>query len=744
QDKVAQALEITKLKQRVRKLEKKRKFKHSGLKRLRKVGTTYRVESSIDIVVDDQEDGSKQRGKIDELDVDEDVTLVDVDAEVEMDTNIQGRMAESQAKAYNLDLQHYEKVLSMQDTNEAEPTKVEEVLEASALRKRRGVVIQDPEQTAAASVIVHLGVQSKDKGKGILIEEPKPLKVQAHIDLDEAFARQVEEEVTVQENEIEEEGSKRKGKSLEQKIAKKQRMDKEAEELKIHLQIVANDDDDDVYIEATPLASKKLVKEIFESIEPKNFSDDFLLNTLRIMFEKPNVEANMFLLVEKKYPLTHFTLAQMLNNVRLEVEEESEISLELSRLTKWKLKIPAKYEDHVTDIRNGRSQLDYIDVNTGIDVDACCVIRDLGSSGMGNVCEEALERNNGMFGNQDNSHPPRNTGCNRSNSVNAEYTIVCESTDDTKIVNDEERIRQRIMSEDSMNFIIDDEPWLVRNKLLVVQKWDLNLDMEVTKPKSIPLWVKLLNVVMKAWTVREISTHFKLSRESNNHGCCYYFFMSNGSGRFSYARVLVGMSVKKEFPEEIEICYRDKKDNTIGLKKVNIVYAWKPPTCKHCEVFGHNDSNCTVKPISVEEFVDRERKLNLAKSKENRRNKTWEEKADVMKDVLDEETKIGMNMASKEHKSLYYDVLKNEVVGVDVIGSNIKFFLTIFYAFSSGKERQKLYKELKCHNIISNGKPLTFMGDFNVTLKSDEHSAGSAFSTNDMIDSKTASMMLKL
>nr|GFB91425.1 hypothetical protein [Tanacetum cinerariifolium] len=37
----------------------------------------------------------------------------------------------------------------------------------------------------------------------------------------------------------------------------------------------------------------------------------------------------LILLVEKRYPLTRFTLDQMLNNVRLEVEEESEVSLEL-------------------------------------------------------------------------------------------------------------------------------------------------------------------------------------------------------------------------------------------------------------------------------------------------------------------------------------------------------------------------------------------------------------------------------
>nr|GEW75892.1 hypothetical protein [Tanacetum cinerariifolium] len=56
QDKVVQASEITKLKQRVKKLERKRRTNHSGLKRLRKVGTSRRVESYNDIVVDAQED----------------------------------------------------------------------------------------------------------------------------------------------------------------------------------------------------------------------------------------------------------------------------------------------------------------------------------------------------------------------------------------------------------------------------------------------------------------------------------------------------------------------------------------------------------------------------------------------------------------------------------------------------------------------------------------------------------------
>nr|GEY66281.1 hypothetical protein [Tanacetum cinerariifolium] len=59
-----EALKITKLKQTVMKLEKKRRSKHSGLKRLKKV------------------------------DADEDVNLVDVDTIVEMDAGTQGRIEE--------------------------------------------------------------------------------------------------------------------------------------------------------------------------------------------------------------------------------------------------------------------------------------------------------------------------------------------------------------------------------------------------------------------------------------------------------------------------------------------------------------------------------------------------------------------------------------------------------------------------------------------------------------------------
>nr|GEZ81625.1 hypothetical protein [Tanacetum cinerariifolium] len=439
-----------------RKFEKKNKLRVSGLKRLRKVGTTQMIESSAYTVMDDQEDASKQGKIIANINADENVTLKDVAAvakEIEVEkTDEPVKLQEVIEVVTTAKLMT--KVVTAATTTITVVTPITTAA-PSAARRRKRVVIRDPEEIVAPSIIIHTEPKSKDKGKGIMVEEPKPLKKQAQIEQDKKpkpeknmmvylknivgfkmdcfkgmsyddihpiFEKYFNSSVAFLEKskeQLEEEESralKRQSESLEEKATKKQKLDEEVEELKKHLQILPNDDDDDVYTETTPLALKvpvvdyeiysennkpfykiirsdgshqlflsflsllrnfdredfemlwQIVQEIFTSSKPKNFSGDFLLTTLTYMFEKPNVEAQvwknqrsfhglvkvkswrllescgvhiitftttrMILLVERSYPLTRFTLDQMMNNVRLEVEEESEVSLELLRFVR--------------------------------------------------------------------------------------------------------------------------------------------------------------------------------------------------------------------------------------------------------------------------------------------------------------------------------------------------------------------------------------------------------------------------
>nr|GFA62376.1 hypothetical protein [Tanacetum cinerariifolium] len=129
------------------------------------------------------------------------------------------------------------------------------------------------------------------------------------------------QEITLPEKEVEVEAHKIEGESLKKEITKKQKMDEEAKELRSHLQIIRF------------IVSLEACKKRFKKTEPKNYFDDYLMKSLKTMFKQPDVVASVWRDQKGKYGLakTHFTLEKMLNNVRLEVEEESEMSLELLR-----------------------------------------------------------------------------------------------------------------------------------------------------------------------------------------------------------------------------------------------------------------------------------------------------------------------------------------------------------------------------------------------------------------------------
>nr|GEV85991.1 hypothetical protein [Tanacetum cinerariifolium] len=161
-------------------------------------------------------------------------------AKVDESAQDQGSQAESHAEIYKIDMDHANKVLSMQE-DKTELAKVQEVVDvvttvklitevvtaasetvtaASAIittaeaqvptatltaaptrvttapsKKRKGVVIRDPKSESATSTIIPSKTKSKDKGKGILVEEPKPLKKKQQIEQDEQYARELHAEL---------------------------------------------------------------------------------------------------------------------------------------------------------------------------------------------------------------------------------------------------------------------------------------------------------------------------------------------------------------------------------------------------------------------------------------------------------------------------------------------------------------------------------------------------------------------
>nr|GEW21530.1 hypothetical protein [Tanacetum cinerariifolium] len=284
-----QQLEILKLKARVKKLERLNKVKSSKLRRLKKVGTSQRIESSEDL---------------------ENVVATSTPILAAKPDVVAISTPISAAKP---------KVL-----------KIAVAAPAVSTRKRKRVVIRDPKEELHDDTPAET-FSAKDKGKGILVEDPKPMKKKDQIEIDAEYARNMQEDLNKENEESfkkidwntafdhvqakdsreeiekeEEEIIKSINETSAQKAAKKRRLCEQAKEnkdLKKQLEVVV-DKDDDVFIEATPIGKK---------VPVVNYEIVMINN-------KPR-----------------FTLEQLVNVARLQVEEENEMSLELLRFTRQQL-----------------------------------------------------------------------------------------------------------------------------------------------------------------------------------------------------------------------------------------------------------------------------------------------------------------------------------------------------------------------------------------------------------------------
>nr|GFC14639.1 hypothetical protein [Tanacetum cinerariifolium] len=180
----------------------------------------------------------------------------------------------------------------------AASTTIPAAIVAAYTRRRKGVVIRDPEEELflKTSETPAETPKVKDKGKGIMVETPKPMKKKDQIEMDAKYARKLQEEIdrdhdrfnkdvdwdaaidhvnqksstrfdenirflfkSREEMEAEDQGViKSINETPAQKAAKRRKLSEKAQEakdLRKRLEVV-EDEDDDVFVEATPLASK--------------------------------------------------------------------------------------------------------------------------------------------------------------------------------------------------------------------------------------------------------------------------------------------------------------------------------------------------------------------------------------------------------------------------------------------------------------------------------------------------------
>nr|GEU86278.1 putative ribonuclease H-like domain-containing protein [Tanacetum cinerariifolium] len=308
-DKVAQALEITKLKRRVKKLE-------NGNKERGRIIDEMDKDDAVVLMDEKEEDKKVEEAKEDEPTKVQDV--VDVVTTAKLITEVVTAASETVTAASAIISAAEPQVPTTTIT--VAPVKVD----AAPSRRRKGVVIRDPKEESTTSSIISIETKSKDKGKGIMVEKPKPLKKKQQIEMDEEYARKLHAELNkdidwdvainhvklkakedpATKEQMEEEESRalqRINETLaereqlrEERWMKKWKISKYIWRLcliKMMMSILKP-----LYLQEREdlEALWNLVKKRFSTSKHKNFSDDFLLTTLGAMFEKPDALAQVW------------------------------------------------------------------------------------------------------------------------------------------------------------------------------------------------------------------------------------------------------------------------------------------------------------------------------------------------------------------------------------------------------------------------------------------------------------------
>ncbi|GJS27807.1 hypothetical protein Tco_0488427 [Tanacetum coccineum] len=253
--KTAQAQEITSLKLRVKKLEKKGGSRTHKLKRLYKVGLSRRVKSSEDEGLG-EEDASKQ-GRIADIDADAGINLVSTHFDVDTDM----------FRVHDLvcDEVVVETEVASKDVN----LSVDEVTLAQALAalksakpKADKVMLQEPEQgtittTTAATTVTT--ASTRPKAKGLVIHEEEQATT-PKVSSQQPSQQSVEEQKLCDIQKLFDKAMKRVNTFVDMETelveGSEQKVDEDKETVELQRLIEVVPDKEEVAIDAIPLATK--------------------------------------------------------------------------------------------------------------------------------------------------------------------------------------------------------------------------------------------------------------------------------------------------------------------------------------------------------------------------------------------------------------------------------------------------------------------------------------------------------
>ncbi|GJV19456.1 RNA-directed DNA polymerase, eukaryota, reverse transcriptase zinc-binding domain protein [Tanacetum coccineum] len=179
--------------------------------------------------------------------------------------------------------------------------------------------------------------------------------------------------------------------------------------------------------------------------------------------------------------------------------------------------------------------------------------------------------------------------------VNVQETVktcVGNRDKDNTYADKDDHSRTKFDNKQGMQNVIESGSWIVNSKPMVVQKWDPSIILDRIEPNTLPLWIKIMNPPLEAWSKKGLSALASRIGTPLIMDVMTTRMCALGVSSLGYARVLVEVNAKKGLGDNIDVLYKDKINGEQCVKKVRVECDWKPSVCSLCRVFGHSEKKC--------------------------------------------------------------------------------------------------------------------------------------------------------
>ncbi|GKC34084.1 putative reverse transcriptase domain-containing protein [Tanacetum coccineum] len=150
----------------------------------------------------------------------------------------------------------------------------------------------------------------------------------------------------------------------------------------------------------------------------------------------------------------------------------------------------------------------------------------------------------------------------------------------------------KFASKAGLEQVLERGPWMIRKSPIILNKWSSSVSLKKGEVTKVPVWVKLYNVPVLAYSEDGLSL---IATQIGKPVMLDAFTSSmcvESWGRISFARALIEISSASTLKKEVIMAIPEEEGDGHIKEVIRVEYEWKPPHCVECKSFGHSHDLC--------------------------------------------------------------------------------------------------------------------------------------------------------